>query len=241
MNLEDKLNSVNKSIQSANEKTIGRVVSIPIEKVKENPENFYDVDIDIENLVESIKEFEVIHPIVITEDYMLISGHRRLRASKLAGLKEIPAMFDNSNENYDLKLIEANRQRIKSNAEIDHEIEVLEKYYKNLKSKNASPKGRIRNLVAKDLGISEATVARRISSRKNKNTEDVVVEVSPLDKDVKSLKNKCNKVLENIDNGKYNVSDDLYILLDKLNMMLKDKSNFTEVDNYQMILDDFNN
>lgn len=44
-------------------------------------------------LVENIKEYGVIEPIAVekTESgYELVSGHRRLIASKIAGLKEIP-------------------------------------------------------------------------------------------------------------------------------------------------------
>lgn len=54
---------------------------------------------DMEKLVESIKEQGVISPLIVrlkdntTDEYEVISGHRRLHASKRVGLTAVPALI----------------------------------------------------------------------------------------------------------------------------------------------------
>ncbi|MCR5706258.1 MAG: ParB/RepB/Spo0J family partition protein [Acholeplasmatales bacterium] len=73
------------------------VVEIPLDKIKPNPyqpRHTFD-DKKIVELAESIKEHGVFQPIVVKhvgEDYVIISGERRFRASVRAGLQTIPAI-----------------------------------------------------------------------------------------------------------------------------------------------------
>lgn len=65
----------------------------------------------LEELAESIKEYGLIQPIVVTEKdgyYCIIAGERRWRACKLAGLEEIPAIIreDDDRKNQEIALIE---------------------------------------------------------------------------------------------------------------------------------------
>ena len=69
----------------------------------------------LEELAESIKEYGLIQPIVVTKKdnyYSIVAGERRWRASKIAGLKEIPAIIreDDDKINAEISLIE-NMQR----------------------------------------------------------------------------------------------------------------------------------
>ena len=69
----------------------------------------------LEELAESIKEYGLIQPIVVTKKdnyYSIVAGERRWRASKIAGLKEIPAIIREDDEkiNAEISLIE-NMQR----------------------------------------------------------------------------------------------------------------------------------
>ena len=69
----------------------------------------------LEELAESIKEYGLIQPIVVTKKdnyYSIVAGERRWRASKIAGLKEIPAIIreDDEKVNAEISLIE-NMQR----------------------------------------------------------------------------------------------------------------------------------
>ena len=69
----------------------------------------------LEELAESIKEYGLIQPIVVTKKdnyYSIVAGERRWRASKIAGIKEIPAIIreDDEKVNAEISLIE-NMQR----------------------------------------------------------------------------------------------------------------------------------
>lgn len=79
-------------------KTQSAVILIPVEQIIPNPNQPRKTfkDESLTELAESIRTFGVIQPIQVrkvdNELYELISGERRLRASKLAGMQEIPAM-----------------------------------------------------------------------------------------------------------------------------------------------------
>ena len=65
----------------------------------------------LDELAESIKEYGVIQPIIVTKKdgyYEIVAGERRWRASKKAGIKTIPAIVrdDNTRENMEISLIE---------------------------------------------------------------------------------------------------------------------------------------
>ena len=68
-------------------------------------------DESIEELAESIKKYGVIQPIIVTKKdkyYQIIAGERRWRASKKAGLVEIPVIVrdDDERKNREISLIE---------------------------------------------------------------------------------------------------------------------------------------
>jgi len=72
------------------------VVTIALERIKTNPHQprkYFD-DTALEELAASIREKGVITPVTVRQEgagFVLIAGERRLRAARLAGLKEIPA------------------------------------------------------------------------------------------------------------------------------------------------------
>jgi len=85
-----------------------------VEPNREQPRKHFDQEA-LEELAESIKEYGLIQPIVVTQKdgyYSIIAGERRWRASKMAGLKEIPAIIRDDDEkvNSEISLIE-NMQR----------------------------------------------------------------------------------------------------------------------------------
>ena len=76
-------------------------VNIPVEKIhpfEGHPYKVLDND-EMNNLIESIQQKGVISPIVVRplentdDEYEIISGHRRLRASVKAGLETVPALI----------------------------------------------------------------------------------------------------------------------------------------------------
>lgn len=91
------LENAGTDITGAEPKPLNSISEIPINQVQANPfqprEEFDDVALN--ELAESIKIHGVIQPITVRklgyDGYQIISGERRTRASRLAGLKTIPA------------------------------------------------------------------------------------------------------------------------------------------------------
>lgn len=110
----------------------------------------------LEELAESIKEYGLIQPIIVTKKddyYSIIAGERRWRACKLAGLTEIPAIIrdDDERKNTEIALIE-NIQR-----------EDLNPYEKALGIKNLMENyGLTQEDVAKKLGKSRSAIANTV-------------------------------------------------------------------------------
>lgn len=76
---------------------VGAVAAIEIEKIETNPfqpRNEFE-ELALQELCESIKQQGIIQPVTVRklgyDKYQLISGERRLRASRMAGLTEVPA------------------------------------------------------------------------------------------------------------------------------------------------------
>jgi ParB family chromosome partitioning protein len=101
----------------------GNVLEIPIEQIEVNPyqpRTHFD-ETALQELADSIKVHGIIQPITVRrlapQQYQLISGERRLQASKRAGLKTIPAYVRTANDQQmlEMSLIE-NIQRENLNA-----------------------------------------------------------------------------------------------------------------------------
>ena len=94
--------------------TLKKLKITEVEPNRDQPRKRFDQEA-LEELAQSIKEYGLIQPIVVTQKegyYSIIAGERRWRASKIAGLKEIPAIIreDNEKVNSEISLIE-NMQR----------------------------------------------------------------------------------------------------------------------------------
>ena len=95
-------------------------VNIPVEKIhpfEGHPYKVLDND-EMNNLIESIQQKGVISPIVVrplentNDEYEIISGHRRLRASVKAGLETVPALiYAVSRDEAAIMLVDSNLYR----------------------------------------------------------------------------------------------------------------------------------
>lgn len=102
---------------------VNTISAIPIDQIETNPYQPRDTfeEQALQELADSIKVQGIIQPLTVrrlsANSYQLISGERRLRASKLAGLKEVPAYIRTANdqEMIEMALIE-NIQRENLNA-----------------------------------------------------------------------------------------------------------------------------
>ncbi len=109
-------------IQDKTTPPIGSISKIKINKIEVNPfqPRFEFAEDALQELAESIKLQGLIQPITVRQigdSYQLISGERRLRATKIAGIDEIPAYIRTANDQQmlEMALIE-NIQRENLNA-----------------------------------------------------------------------------------------------------------------------------
>jgi ParB family transcriptional regulator, chromosome partitioning protein len=112
-----------KSDASGSKGALGAIAEIPIAQIETNPfQPRTDFDEEaLKELATSIKEQGIIQPITVRklgyDKYQIISGERRVRASKIAGLTEIPAYVRIANDQgmLEMALVE-NLQRRDLNA-----------------------------------------------------------------------------------------------------------------------------
>jgi ParB family chromosome partitioning protein len=124
---------------------------------KFQPRTNFDTN-DLQELADSIREKGVIQPLIVTtgsdNNFELIAGERRLRASKLAGLSQVPVILvdvDNEDSLLELALIE-NIQRTDLNA-----IEEAEAYRKLIEKFNYTQEE-----TAKRVGKQRSTVTNML-------------------------------------------------------------------------------
>lgn len=95
------------------------VITVNANKLKPFKDHPYQVNAneDMDRLVESIKEKGVLTPLIIrplenTDEFEVISGHRRLYAAQKAGITELPAFVHNiSRDEAVVEMVDSNIQR----------------------------------------------------------------------------------------------------------------------------------
>lgn len=106
--LSDPSNDIKSVEDKGADKVVGSIIELDINFIEINPfqprTNFNEET--LQELAKSIKEVGVIQPITVRKlgfnSYQLISGERRLRASKLIGLNTIPSYVRIANDNESL-------------------------------------------------------------------------------------------------------------------------------------------
>ncbi len=105
--------TINSATDKGAEVLVGNIVEIPISDIYPNatqPRTYFD-EKALNDLAQSIKNLGVIQPITLRKDgekFEIISGERRYRASKIAGLESIPAYIRlvNDQELLEMALVE---------------------------------------------------------------------------------------------------------------------------------------
>ena len=97
---------------------VGSVVNIPLSQLHDFPDHPFKVrdDEKMEETVESVKAYGVLVPAIVRQrpdgEYEIVSGHRRKRASELAGLSELPAIVrDLDDDAATIIMVDSNLQR----------------------------------------------------------------------------------------------------------------------------------
>lgn len=98
-----------------NQKASESVTTLPLHEIKSFEGHPFSVkdDKDMQELVESVKRFGVLEPVVVKEyGYEMVSGHRRLRACQLAGINKIPVIIRNlDRDEAIISMVDANLKR----------------------------------------------------------------------------------------------------------------------------------
>ncbi|QER41834.1 ParB/RepB/Spo0J family partition protein [Thermodesulfobacterium sp. TA1] len=155
--LSELIPDIDQEISLQEKPSYGGIRFIPIDQIlfsQLQPRLVYKEDEEFEELVKSIKEKGVLQPILVREKgeglFECIAGERRLRASKKAGLTEVPAIVKNlSDEEVLIVALIENLQRKNLNP-LEEAIA-----YKNLAEKF----GYTQEEIAAKVGKDRATIA----------------------------------------------------------------------------------
>ena len=138
--------------------TLGKIIDISIGEIKPNPvqPRRYFSPAELTSLAKSISQDGIIQPLTVRRvkgTFELVSGERRLRAAKLAGLRSVPCILINATEERSqvIALIE-NIQRCDLNffEEAEAISQLITKY------------GMTQESAAIRLGLAQSTVANKL-------------------------------------------------------------------------------
>ena len=110
--------------------------TIPIKKIHPFEEHPYKVldNEEMNELIQSVQQHGILSPLIVrpiegkTDEYEIISGHRRFRAAQKAGLTEVPALI------YALNRDEAAIMLVDSNLHREHLLPSEKAFAYKLKS-----------------------------------------------------------------------------------------------------------
>lgn len=96
-----------------------KIINIPISEINEFDNHPFKIrmDEDMFKLVESVNENGVLQPTLVRpsssgEGYEMVSGHRRMKATELNGINELPAIIRNlTDEQATILMVDSNIQR----------------------------------------------------------------------------------------------------------------------------------
>ena len=147
-------------------KNLKSPVNIPVAKVRPFEGHPYKVldNNEMNNLIDSIQQKGVISPIVVRplentdDEYEIISGHRRLRASVKAGLETVPALI------YAVTRDEAAIMLVDSNLHREHILPSEKAFAYRLKMEAMSRQGQRTDLTCGQVGHKSRDDVSKIES-----------------------------------------------------------------------------
>ncbi len=144
-------------------------MKIKVSKLKHHPRNqdIYTLS-SIEDLSESISQVGLLQPLIINQNFEIISGNRRFVSIKKLGWKEVEIEQRTITEKeVEFLLIHYNKQRVKTFREFLNEYQVLKRYYEIGQGKRTdltfvSPNKGLngRDKVSEQIGISSSQLGR---------------------------------------------------------------------------------
>ena len=155
---------------------VGSIVNIPLSHLHDFPNHPFKVrdDEKMQETVESVKAYGVLVPAIVRQrpdgEYEIVAGHRRKRASELAGLSELPAIVrDLDDDAATIIMVDSNLQRenilpSERAQAYKMKLEAIKRQgaRRDLTSPQVAAKFRADDEVAKSSGVSGDTVRRFI-------------------------------------------------------------------------------
>jgi len=160
--------------------------NIPVKKISPSPfqpRESFDKE-SLKELADSIREFSLLHPIIVRPTgngtYQIVAGERRWRAAQFAGLKEIPAI---------VKEVDEQQQKIESLIENVHrdDLSIIEK-------------GRAAYEIFRSHGIemSPRELAKKLEVLRSRERRKTNVNATLTDKKIYEIAKKIGKSLHQI-------------------------------------------
>ena len=147
--------------------TMKKPVAIPVEKLRPFDGHPFKVkdDEEINTLIESIQTQGILSPLIVrpiedTDEYEVVSGHRRLHAAQKAGITEVPALI------YALDRDAAAIAVVDSNLHREHVLPSEKAFAYKLKMKALSHQGKRTDLTSDQVGpkLTAATISETDSA-----------------------------------------------------------------------------
>ncbi len=171
--------------------TNGKIINIPVESITPNPEQprkHFD-ETALGELAESIKTRGLLQPIIVTrrgEDFLLVAGERRYRASKLAGLDKIPCVV-NSDNPLEIAIIENLQREDLTAVEEAEGLKALAEKYRYTHDRLAVTVGKSRTSITEILSLTKLPKEIRDECRTSDRwSKSVLLEIGRLE-DQKSM------------------------------------------------------
>ncbi len=152
---------------------------IPVDSIVPNPRQprtRFDPE-ELESLADSIVQYGLLQPIVVTRldngGYELVSGERRLRAAKIAGLERIPAVVRSSHdqEKLELALIENIQRSDLDPIERAQSYQILINEFALTQEQASKRLGVARSIIANTLRYLQLPLKAQDALREGKITE----------------------------------------------------------------------
>ena len=151
------------------------IVRVDLERLKPHPiyDEIYSFNSqDHKELKKSITLLGLLEPIVITNDNLILSGHRRYGVIKELGWEDVDCRLVDV-ENPKIFIVEANRQRKKTTEEILKEAIILKEEYSKMVKRGRPKNGEDKNgknwtilSVSERLGVSTTKLKKLMSIKK---------------------------------------------------------------------------
>ncbi len=106
-----------KTQENREEERLEKVMNLPISAISDFPDHPFKVreDKEMQDLMDSIREYGVLVPALVRPKeggYEMVAGHRRKKASELAGLPELPCIVRNlTDDEATIIMVDSNLQR----------------------------------------------------------------------------------------------------------------------------------